>query len=609
MTASGPLYNVQKTIAHLFEHQAERFRHRVLFYFQSGNRWVGRTWREARDRVLRLAAGLEEAGVAHGDRVAIIAETSPDWTAVDQAILRLGGVTVGIYPTSTVEQVAYILTHSESRVLFVENAAQWKRIEGILESCPDLRRLVLIRPDRALLSESPRGLQSLKALEEQGELALASDASFAARTLERVKPDDVATLVYTSGTTGPPKGVVLTHRNLFEISDVANRWLGSQPTDVGVVFLPMAHSLQRVASYGGLRSGATGYYAPSLDRLPETWLAAQPTVVSSVPRIFEKIHAKINAGLAEAPPRRQQLFKLALGVGYRHSEYLQRRQTPPIVLRAAYALFDRLVFSKIRARTFGERVRFLISGGAPIGLELLRFFHAIGLLILEGYGLTETSAPATLNQEQWFKFGTVGRALPGVGVKIADDGEILINGPGVFRAYYKDEAATREAFDDEGWFRSGDIGTIDEDGFVRITDRKKDLIITAGGKNIAPQNIENLLKAEPLVSQAMVYGDREKYLVVLLTLDAEALAAWAEAQGKSARVAAELVGDRDLERDIEAALGRVNGQLARYESIKTFRIVAEDFSVENDMLTPSLKLKRRVISERYRPLIREMYDQ
>jgi long-chain acyl-CoA synthetase len=577
---------------------------------------------------MEVALGLYALGCRHGDKVAIISETRPEWSMVDIGALSIGAIVVGVYPTLTAEQLAYILRHSESRFVLIENRRQ---LEQLRPACGELAlaQVVLFDEDvplsAALYSSKRAGtstrlepeagqptVSSLLALRLRGAELRRGDPELELRCLDRVQADDVATLVYTSGTTGPPKGVVLTHGNLYRISDASNQIFDVSAKDVGVVFLPLAHSLQRVASYAGLWAGATGYFSESLLKVPEAWQAAQPTVVSSVPRIFEKMHTKIMTVLGEQPAWRRRLFHGALELGRRRSRLLQAGKTIPPQLALAHAAADRIIFRRLRARIFGRRVRFLVSGGAPISKELLEFFHALGLLILEGYGLTETSAPATINRPDDYRFGSVGKPLPGVEIKLADDGEVLIRGPGVFREYYKDAEATAAALDASGWFRSGDIGEIDGDGYLSITDRKKDIIITAAGKNIAPQNIENLIKRDPLISQVMVHGDQRHYLVALVTLDPDEVAAWAARQRVALREPGRQNGSEThpaLVTAVGQIIDRNNSRLARFETVKKFRLLKEDFTVENGMLTPTLKVKRRVIAERYRNLLDEMYHE
>ncbi len=596
--------STRPTIAHMTVAQQRRYGDRILYYYYQDGKWLSASWRDGDERCQWIAGGLWKLGCRHGDKVAIISETRPEWSLIDLAVLNFGGVVVGIYAANTAEQVRYILEHSESRVVFVEDEQQLAKVQQFRAQLPQLEQVVGIDVEPTDGNEW-LGLKQLEQLSNE----VLEQPGWLDERLESVQPSDVATLVYTSGTTGPPKGVVLTHENLYEIADVAGRVMGLKESDVSVAFLPLAHSLQRVSSYAGMRAGVTGYYCPSLDRLPETWQEAHPTVLSSVPRIFEKVHTKIFNGLAEQPARRQKMFHGAMAVGRRYTDLIRRGRPVPWYLRLAYQACDRVIFSRVRAKIFGGRVRYLISGGAPISVELLEFFHAMGLLILEGYGLTETSAPATLNRPEAFRFGTVGQALPKTELKIAEDGEILIRGIGVFNEYYKEPEATAAAIDAEGWFRSGDIGQLDADGYLRITDRKKDLIITAGGKNVAPQNIENLLKTDPHISQVMVHGDKRKYLVALITLDDEEMAHWARENGREGLDMAALAKDEAVQTMVQQLVDSTNEQLARFETIKKFRILPEDLSVENGMLTPTLKVKRRNVEGTYSVLLEEMYDE
>ncbi|MBI4704244.1 MAG: long-chain fatty acid--CoA ligase [Deltaproteobacteria bacterium] len=608
--AHGMPMPMRATIAHLAHDQQERHAGRVVFHHYRDGHWQPVTWRQAAEQSHAIAAGLWELGCRRGDKIAILSESRYEWCLVDLAVLGLGGVVVGIYAASTAEQARYILEHSESRVLFVEDAHQLAKIAPLRDRLPRLGTVVCIAPPaEPAPANGPGDCLSLSALCEKGRALGEREPELLDRCLEAVQPEDTATIVYTSGTTGPPKGAVLTHRNLFEIADVTCRAMDLGQRDVSAVFLPLAHSLQRVALYAGLRAGVTGYFAPSLERLSETWQQAQPTIMASVPRIFEKIHARILQGLAEQPAHRRAVFRAAVALGRAVGRRRQRGERVPLPLGAAHAALDRLVLSRLRDRIFGRRLRYLISGGAPIGRELLEFFHALGVLVLEGYGLTETSAPATVNRPDAYRLGTVGRPLRGTEVKIAADGEILIRGPGVFREYFKDAEATAQAFDPDGWFCSGDIGEIDEDGFLRVTDRKKDIIVTAAGKNVAPQNIENLLKADPLLGQVMVHGDRRNYLTALIALDPENLRRWAEEHGRAGASPAELCREDGVQAAVQAIVDDRNRELARYETVKKFRIVPEDFTVDNGMLTPTLKIKRRVIEQRYAALLDEMYEQ
>ncbi|MBI2569684.1 MAG: long-chain fatty acid--CoA ligase [Candidatus Schekmanbacteria bacterium] len=598
---------MRETIPHIMRQQALANAGRVIHYSLENGEWRPMTWAQAQEHVEAVAAGLDDHGCRHGDSVAIMGRTCWQWTVADGAILLFGGVTIGIYETSTPDQVAYIINHSESRVLFVAAGQPAERAMAAWKTCPGLELVIVW--GGALPAGAPGRVDSWDALLQQGRRLTAVNPQTADRLLAQVQPDDVATLVYTSGTTGPPKGVVLTHANLAFVARASNEVLPIGPDDVGIVFLPLAHSLQRVTLYAGLVGGLLGYFAPSLDALPETWKVARPTIMASVPRIFEKVHARIENTLAAAPPHRQALFRFAMKIA-RHRAALVRAGKPvPLPLQVLHRCFDSLVFSRIRA-VFGGRVRYMVSGGAPIGVELLEFFHALGILILEGYGLTETSGPATVNGFDAFKLGTVGRAMPGTELRISEIGEILIRGTGVFREYFKDPEATAAAFAGAGpdrWFRSGDVGDLDADGFLRITDRIKDLIITAGGKNIAPQNIENLVKSRsPLISHVVVHGDRRNYLVALIALHEDELLGWAERHGLAGDYPA-LCRSEALRQHLEGAISEANRDLARYEQIKKFAVLEQDLTQDGGELTPSLKVKRRVVESRNRAVIESMY--
>jgi long-chain acyl-CoA synthetase len=591
----------RRTIAHLVYQRAQQSRDQVSFYTEEGGGYQPVNWGESYARSTELAMGLVALGVGKGDRIAIISETRYEWTQFDSAILSFGGVVVGIYPTSTAEQVGYILGHSGSRIAILENEAQLDKLRSL--DLPDLEHVVLIDSQNAPAGE----WLSIGQLAERGRSLLEERPELPGTHRDAVQPEDMAAIVYTSGTTGPPKGVVLRHENLYDVAESVNEFIDLTMDDVALAFLPMAHVLQRVNSYIASSTGLTGYYVRDITKLVEVCQVANPTVISGVPRIFERIHARVMAGVEQAPPRRQRLVKSALEAGRQRLRLMEAGRPIPWSLKLKLALYDRLVFSKLRSALFGQRIRYFTSGAAPLGMEQLEFFFAIGLPLFEGYGLTETSSPITLNGFSKFKVGTVGPPLPGAEVKIGEDGEILLKGPGVFREYYKDAEATREAFTEDGWFRSGDIGELDEEGFLRVTDRSKNLIITSGGKNIAPANIENLMMSNPYLSQVMVHGDRRKYLVALITLDEEAIRTWADERGKGDLSYEALAQDDEVQQMVAAAVDRCNQALAPFEQIRYFRLLPEELSVETDLITPTLKVKRHVVEEKYGDLLEEMY--
>lgn len=592
---------MRETIAHLSHWRNLQTPDDIAYYFQKNGEFVPVTYYENATLVTNLAMGLHVLGIQKGDRVAIISNTRAEWSQFDSAILGIGGIVVGIYPTSTPEQMAYILNHSETRIAIVEDKAQFEKIAHLEPT--SLEHIVVI--DSAGMTAG--GWLTLDELMTKGKMLLAENPELPDELRDAIQPDDMAALIYTSGTTGPPKGVVMRHSNLVTIAQTVGEFLQITAEDVSLTYLPLAHSLQRVTGYLGVAVGITGYYLTDMYKLVDTCKVVQPTVLSAVPRIYEKIHASIMANLEKAPPRRQKMVRNALAVGDEVAKRQRNNQSVPMLLKLKHKIYDRLVFSKVRAALFGKRMRYLSSGAAPISRELLAFFDSVGLPIYEGYGLTETTSPITVNRPGEVKFGTVGRPLPGSEVNIAEDGEILLKGPGVFTEYYKDAAATKAAFTEDGWFQTGDIGELDADGYLRITDRKKNIIVTAGGKNVAPANIENLIMNHPLISQVMVHGDKRKYLVALLTLDPEALQVWADEQGKGALSYPELTQDEAVLALVQGIVDKANQSLARYEQIKYFRILPEEMSVDNEMLTPTLKLKRRIVERKYGDWLEQMY--
>ncbi len=524
-----------------------------------GGRWVPETWAGLGRLRRGVAAGLLERGVQRGDRVALISRTCWEWGAIDLGVLTVGAVTVGIYPTSTAAQVAYVLEHSRARLVFVESEAQRARLASVLGG----REVVVI---------------------DTGLAAFLRTGDVEARARE-VRGSDLATLVYTSGTTGPPKAVALTHTNLLATSKLGTQYLGAMRGDLAVSYLPMAHVLTRVNYYGYLQIRGCAFFAESLEKVSEAWLAARPVMVAAVPRVLEKVQARILEGVAASSGLRRRLFARALAVGERVLDLRQAGRPVPALLGWEARLWQRVVGKKLRAKLGWENVRYVLCGGAPARLDVLRFFHALGIVVLEGFGMTETSSPICLNHPQAYRLGTVGKPLPGVEVRLAEDGEILVRTPGLFREYEGEPEATRAALDASGWFKTGDVGVLDDAGFLRITDRKKDLIITGGGKNVAPQNIEALVRQDPRISQVVAVGDRRPYLVALVTLQ----------PGATPEAAAE-------------AIARANAQLAPYETIKRHAVVSEDFTVENELLTPTLKVKRRAVEAKYAKQIEALYD-
>jgi long-chain acyl-CoA synthetase len=530
--------------------------------------WRPVPWEEAAERVSDLAHGLLARGVRHGDRVAVLSRTRLEWILLDWALMSVGAVVVGLYPTSSAKECEYILEHSEAVLAFTEDEEQTRKLVSVRGALPALREIM--------------PFEWIEKLESDGRLARHLQP-------EPVAEDDLATLIYTSGTTGAPKGCMLTHRNLVTAATCVVEGL-QHPGDVVLLFLPLAHSYGRLAHQAASFRGATVALVADVTRVPEALGMVRPTVLPAVPRVYEKVHANTLGEIERAGGLRRKVGLWALSVGARASRARQEGKPVPTLLALKERLAERLVFAKVRER-LGGRLRVGVSGAAPLSTDVMEFFHALGVPVIEGYGLTECASSATVNEPDGFRIGTVGRPVEGAEIRLADDGEILIRSDAVFSGYYKEPEATAEALTDDGWLRTGDVGEIDGDGFLRITDRKKDLIITAGGKNIAPQNLENALTSSRFVSQAIVVGDRRPYVTAMVTLD-------------DAEVAS---GGRDPHELVQALVDDVNRERTRVEQIKRFVILPREFSLEQGEVTPTLKLRRNVIHEHFADEIEKLY--
>lgn len=573
-----------------------------------GDAWVETTWEEMEERVYTIAAALVEMGVAPGDRVALLSNTRAEWVEIDIAVLAAGALTIPIYPSNLADECGYIIANSGSSVAFVENAKQRAKVDEVrtkgfeldgVTQRVDLKTVVTIDAEPG----SPDGLA---ALVERGRALLPRHRAEIDRRVASLGRDTLATIVYTSGTTGPPKGVLQTHGNHLATVEALMEAGVARQGDVDFFFLPLAHSFARLVEFFGLAAGTVTAYARSIDTLVDDLASAKPHLAPAVPRIYEKLFSRIQAARGSGSALKRALFDWAVAVGTQRSKLVQGRKPVPALLGLQYALADALVFKRIHS-LLGGNVRYMMSGGAPLAGEIAQFFHAIGIVILEGYGLTETTPALTVNRPEAFKFGTVGQPLSCCEVRIASDGEIIARGANVALGYHRRPEATAEAWDADGWFHTGDIGEFDAENFLRITDRKKDLIKTSGGKYVAPQKIENLLKMQPHISQAVVIGDKRKFCVALVTLDHDETAAWAKSQGLAVDGAEALAAHPAVRELIEKEVAEANRHLASYESVKYFRILPRDLSTESGELTPSLKVKRKVLAERYAREIEEMY--
>jgi len=595
------------SLPQMFFHRARALAGRPRYRSRSGDVWHEVTWQQMAERVLDVAAGLLELGVSAGDRVALLAATRAEWMEIDLAVLACGALTVPIYPSNLASECGYIVANSDSSIVFVENDTQREKIDRVRAEGFELDGVrQRVHPRTVLSIEGGDDGASLARLMERGRAGGAAARAEVERRTAALGRDDLATIVYTSGTTGPPKGVLQTHGNHLAAVEALLGLDIVREGDVDFFFLPLAHSFARLIEYVGLAAGTTTAFARSIDTLAADLASARPHLVPAVPRIYEKLYARIHAVRDGGSRVKQALFDWAVGVGREQSRHVRDGQPVPALLALQYALANRLVFARIH-RLLGGNIRYMTSGGAPLARDIAEFFHAIGILILEGYGLTETTPVLTVNRPDGYRFGTVGRPLDCCEVRIAHDGEILGRGANVARGYYRRPEETAESWDATGWFHTGDIGEFDADGFLRITDRKKDLIKTSGGKYVAPQKIENLLKLQPHISQAVVIGDQRKYCVALLTLDADAMAAWARETGGSATTPAALATDPAVRALVEREVAAVNAQLASFESVKRFDILPGELTVEDGALTPSLKVKRKVVAERFEREIAALY--
>lgn len=605
--------NQPRTLPELFFQAVERHDHRHFMRYKAAGEYVSIPAREFREEVELGAFGLISWGVEPGDRVALLSENRPGWAFADLSTLCAGAWTVPIYPSLGAEEVEYILKDSGSAVCFVSDQEQLDKVLEVRDRCPDLRCVVTLDP---IEREDDERCCTARDLIERGKGGRESEPGAIEERLAGIDPDDVASILYTSGTTGRPKGVMLTHRNF--VSNVLDtlKTLAITSEDAHLSFLPLSHSFERTAGYYIMvHSGVSISYAESVDTVADDMREVRPTVMTSVPRLYEKMYAAVLQKASESGGLKKRIAFWARKVGIEYAERKVGGRSVSPVLEAKYRLADRLVFSRLRERT-GGRLRFFVSGGAPLAPVIAKFFYAAGLPILEGYGLTETSPIIAANTFDAMKFGTVGRPIPNVKVKIEPDpdrpegdGEILVKGPNVMLGYYGMEEKTAEVMTGDGWFRTGDIGILDDEGFLTITDRKKDLIKTSGGKYIAPQPIENDFKMSKYVSQAVVVGNKRKYASVLLVPNFENLEKWASAEGVSYADREELI-EKDVVRDLyESELEDVNEGKPSYETIKKFRLLVEDFTIEAGELTPTLKVKRRVIEDEYADLIDTMYEE
>ncbi len=585
------------TVSEVFEATVGKHGDRPAMKVKRGGTWQTLTWRQYRDQAVRVARALVKHGVKRGEGVVILGYNSPEWVLADVGAILAGACPAGIYTTSSPEQCRYIAHHCEARVAFAEGPADVAKFVEVSDRLPALRTIVQMTGEPA----SAKAIAWSKFLDagddsQQGEL----DARRAA-----AKPADVCTLIYTSGTTGDPKAVQITHDNVTWIAEASTKAQDFGPDDICVSYLPLSHVAEQIVSiHGPMYTGGTIAFAESLDKLGDALREVRPTFFFGVPRVWEKIQARMVAAGASSPALRRMLVRWARKQGLKGGYAEQRGETKGL----GYRLAEKIVFRKARERLGFDRTRACLTGAAPISRDTLEFFLSLGIPILEVYGMSECTGPATLSTPSRYKTGKAGWVVPGTELKIADDGEICMRGRHVFRGYLKDPEATAAAIDKDGWLHSGDIGELDPDGYLRITDRKKELIITAGGENISPQLVEGHLTSIPIVAQAVVIGDRRKYLAALLTLDAERVVAEAEAIGSPARDPAAAARCETFRAHIEKQIAVVNQKLARVQTVKKFAILPKELTIDDGELTPTMKLKRRVILAKYQAEIESLYS-
>ena len=593
----------EDTLARMFWSRVERSGDRPAQMVKHGGGWETLDWSQVGTRVRELALGLLALGLRAGEVVAILSRSRAEWVQADFAVFSVGGITVPIYPSYTAEQVAYIVNDAEARLLVVGDASQLAKVLEVRGRMAGLGRIVVIEGHEG---QDPTRL-GWEALRQLGRDHAATFGPVLAARVATADPKQVATIVYTSGTTGPPKGVVQTHDNHIAMLASVTQVAPAQPGDVHVLFLPLAHSFARLEAFMGVYLGLTTAFAESLDKLGDDIREVRPHFLVAVPRVFEKVHARILSDVEAGSPLKRRVFAWAMRVGQEVAERQMAGRSVSALLALRHRLAHRLVFARLQA-ALGGRLRFAVSGGAALSAEIAAFFHAAGILILEGYGLTESCPVLTFNRLDRFRFGSVGPPVPGVELRLAPDGEILARGPNIAtRGYWRRPEESAATFEADGWLRTGDIGRIDEDGFLFITDRKKDLIVTSGGINIAPQTIESLLRSDPFISQALVYGDGRPYPVALVTVNSEAAAELARSRGILWTNHARLSQLPDVTARVERIIAEKNAHLQSYARIKRFAVLPAELTEEAGEVTPTQKLKRKKVAEKYADVLESLY--
>lgn len=591
-------------LADMLFSKREKYAGHTAYRFKKDDRWNTVTYGQAVEQAEKYAAGFASLGLQKGEHVAILSANRIEWALADYSVLALGAALAPLYPSLLPKQIEYIINDSQAKIVIVENEAQAEKINIVRPGLKTVEQFFIIDCKEENI-KSP--WQLFSSLAAKGETFLKKNRNYVTDSISTVNRNETATVIYTSGTTGEPKGAVLTHSNFLSNLDSVSQIFDCYPDDIFLSFLPLSHVLERTAGhYFPVYSAASIAYAESIDDLPANMLEIKPTLMISVPRLFEKMYAKILDNMESASPLKRKIFYRAIETGRNFNHKKENSEHISLFLQKKRNLASKLVFSKMKER-MGGRLRFFVSGGAPLSAEIGEFFNAAGIVILEGYGLTETSPGITFNTPKEYRFGTVGKPIPDVEVKIAEDGEILTRGGHVMKGYLNKEEATKEVIDADGWFHTGDIGLFDDDGFLKITDRKKNIIVTAGGKNIAPQPIEKSLTDSPLIEQAVVIGDKRKFCSAIIVPAREAMISRARKENLAFNNYEDLLKAPETEKLFEEEIAARTEQFARYEKVKKFCLIAAPFTQESGELTPTLKIKRKVVEEKYKDLIDALY--
>ena len=593
------------TVSQMFNQVTSKNSSRNLYFYKKAGNWVGISGSEIRSTVKDIAFGLQSLGIGKGSNVALLSNNSPRWAMSDYGIICSGAATVSVYPTLIPSQVEYILNDSTSKVVFAENQVQMEKVMAVWGNCPQLTHAVVM--DDSNTEADDRIINFLDFLNLGTKHEQETETSFDDLTA-KPEPNDLLTLIYTSGTTGNPKGVMLSHGNMMSNVEGTKQDISFDQTEIFLSFLPLSHSFERMGGhFTAFSVGAQVYYAESIETVPDNLREVKPSVVLSVPRLYEKMYAKVREGLKSAPEARQKIFWWAIGVGKEASQYKLKNQSLPIGLGIKHKIADKLVYSKVKDRV-GGRLRFFVSGGAPLSKEIAEFFAAADIMILEGYGLSETSPVLTCNSPDSVRYGSVGKPLFNVDIEIADDGEILAKGPNIMTGYFNNDEGTREAIDSDGWFHTGDIGHIDDDGFLFITDRKKNILVTSGGKNVAPAPIENALVTSPFIEQSVVIGDNRNFISALIVPAFEAVEKELSAQGVSVSGDDAIASHPDTKALIQKELDGIMEGFSNYERVKEFVVLKRIFTLEDGELTPTLKVIRKVVLDHFSDAVDSIYS-